>query len=144
MSTVSIFRRGEAAFNRHAVWAIYRFEMARASRTLVQSFVTPVLTTSLYFVVFGSAIGPRMSEVGGVDLPPRGRRRGSRGDMGVGPPGRVVEGHADGHEHDVREPAADHCADRTRGLAALHGDVAVERYRSDDRTVRKAGRELRA
>ena len=54
------------AFNRYGVWAIYRFEMARFGRTLLQSVVTPVLTTSLYFVVFGSAIGSRMSEVGGV------------------------------------------------------------------------------
>ena len=53
-------------FNRHAVWAIYRFELARAARTLVQSLVTPVITTSLYFVVFGSAIGSRMTEIGGV------------------------------------------------------------------------------
>ena len=53
-------------FNRHGVWAIYRFEMARALRTLWQSLVTPVITTSLYFVVFGGAIGSRMSEIGGV------------------------------------------------------------------------------
>jgi len=53
-------------FNRHGVWAIYKFEMARALRTLWQSLVTPVITTSLYFVVFGSAIGSRMTEVGGV------------------------------------------------------------------------------
>jgi ABC-2 type transport system permease protein len=53
-------------FNRQGVWAIYRFEMARFMRTLVQSVVTPVITTSLYFVVFGSAIGSRMSEVEGV------------------------------------------------------------------------------
>jgi ABC-2 type transport system permease protein len=55
-----------AAFNRHGTWAIYRFEMARALRTLWQSLVTPVITTSLYFIVFGSAIGSRVSEVGGV------------------------------------------------------------------------------
>jgi len=54
------------AFNRFGVWAIYRFEMARALRTAWQSFVTPVITTSLYFVVFGSAIGSRMTEVDGV------------------------------------------------------------------------------
>ena len=54
------------AFNRYGVLAIYRFEMARARRTLWQSLVTPVITTSLYFVVFGAAIGSRMSEVGGV------------------------------------------------------------------------------
>jgi ABC-2 type transport system permease protein len=54
------------AFNRHGLWAIYRFEMARFLRTLVQSVVTPVITTSLYFVVFGSAIGSRMSQVDGV------------------------------------------------------------------------------
>ena len=53
-------------FNRYGVWAIYRFEMARAMRTLVQSVVTPVMTTSLYFVVFGAAIGSRMAEVNGV------------------------------------------------------------------------------
>jgi len=54
------------AFNRHGVWAIYKFEMARALRTLWQSLVTPVITTSLYFVVFGAAIGSRMAEVHGV------------------------------------------------------------------------------
>ena len=54
------------SFNRHGVWAIYRFEMARFGRTLFQSVVTPVITTSLYFVVFGAAIGARMSEVDGV------------------------------------------------------------------------------
>src|SRR6187549_278954 len=53
-------------FNRYGVWAIYRFEMARALRTLWQSLVTPVITTSLYFVVFGAAIGSRMTEIGGV------------------------------------------------------------------------------
>jgi ABC-2 type transport system permease protein len=53
-------------FNRYGVWAIYRFEMARALRTLWQSLVTPVISTSLYFVVFGSAIGSRMSAVGEV------------------------------------------------------------------------------
>jgi ABC-2 type transport system permease protein len=55
-----------SAFNRHGVWAIYKFEMARALRTLLQSIVTPVITTSLYFVVFGAAIGSRMTEVNGV------------------------------------------------------------------------------
>ena len=55
-----------AAFNVHGVWAIYKFEMARALRTFWQSLVTPVITTSLYFVVFGAAIGSRMTEVNGV------------------------------------------------------------------------------
>ncbi|OGN49373.1 MAG: sugar ABC transporter permease [Caulobacterales bacterium RIFOXYB1_FULL_67_16] len=53
-------------FNGYGVWAIYRFEMARALRTLWQSVVTPVITTALYFVVFGSAIGGRMESVDGV------------------------------------------------------------------------------
>lgn len=53
-------------FNRHGVLAIYRFEMARAIRTIWQSLVTPVITTSLYFVVFGGAIGSRLTHVGGV------------------------------------------------------------------------------
>ena len=54
------------AFNRHGVWAIYKFEIARALRTLVQSLVTPVITTSLYFVVFGAAIGSRLTTASGV------------------------------------------------------------------------------
>ena len=54
------------AFNRHSVWAIYKFEMARALRTITQSIITPVMTTSLYFVVFGAAIGSRMTQVDGV------------------------------------------------------------------------------
>ena len=53
-------------FNGYGVWAIYRFEMARALRTVWQSIVTPVITTALYFVVFGSAIGSRMTEIDGV------------------------------------------------------------------------------
>jgi len=52
--------------NLHAVWAIYRQEMARAFRTLLQSVVSPVVSTSLYFVVFGSAIGSRITEVDGI------------------------------------------------------------------------------
>ena len=52
--------------NVHAIRAIYRFEMARTWRTLLQSIVSPVVSTSLYFVVFGSAIGSRIPEVGGV------------------------------------------------------------------------------
>jgi ABC-2 type transport system permease protein len=54
------------AFNRHGVWAIYRFEMARFLRTLLQSILTPVITTALFVIVFGAAIGSRMTEVGGV------------------------------------------------------------------------------
>jgi ABC-2 type transport system permease protein len=52
--------------NFHAVRAIYRYEMARTWRTLAQSIVSPVLSTSLYFVVFGTAIGSRMSAIEGV------------------------------------------------------------------------------
>jgi ABC-2 type transport system permease protein len=52
--------------NSHAISAIYRFEMSRFARTLWQSLVTPVITTSLYFIVFGAAIGGRMSEIDGV------------------------------------------------------------------------------
>lgn len=54
------------SFNHHGVWAIYKFEMARAKRTLWQSLVAPVITTSLYFVVFGAAMGGRLSDVAGV------------------------------------------------------------------------------
>ena len=49
-----------------AIWAIYRFEMARAFRTLLQSIISPVISTSLYFVVFGAAIGSRITEIDGV------------------------------------------------------------------------------
>ncbi len=52
--------------NLHAVKAIYAFEMARMWRTAVQSLVAPVLSTSLYFVIFGAAIGSRITEVDGV------------------------------------------------------------------------------
>jgi ABC-2 type transport system permease protein len=52
--------------NIQAIWAIYWFEMARTFRTPAQSIISPVVTTSLYFVVFGSAIGSRIQEVGGV------------------------------------------------------------------------------
>ena len=52
--------------NLYAVRAIYRFEMARTRRTLLQSIVSPVISTSLYFVVFGAAIGSRIHQVGGV------------------------------------------------------------------------------
>ncbi len=52
--------------NGRAVLAIFRFEMGRMRRTLMQSILSPVLLTSLYFVVFGSAIGSRIPEIGGV------------------------------------------------------------------------------
>jgi ABC-2 type transport system permease protein len=52
--------------NWRAVGAIYRFEMARTGRTLMQSIVSPVISTSLYFVVFGAAIGSRITEIEGV------------------------------------------------------------------------------
>ena len=52
--------------NAHAILAIYRFEMARTGRTLLQSIVSPVLSTALYFVVFGAAIGSRIQQIGGI------------------------------------------------------------------------------
>ena len=52
--------------NYHAIRAIYMFEMARAGRTLMQSIVSPVISTSLYFVVFGAAIGSRVTEIDGI------------------------------------------------------------------------------
>jgi ABC-2 type transport system permease protein len=53
--------------NLYAIRAIYTFEMARTFRTLLQSIISPVISTSLYFVVFGSAIGSRMAEIEGVE-----------------------------------------------------------------------------
>ena len=52
--------------NVHGIKAIYRFEMARWFRTLMQSIASPVMSTSLYFVVFGAAIGSRMGAIDGV------------------------------------------------------------------------------
>jgi ABC-2 type transport system permease protein len=52
--------------NLHAIRAIYKFEMARTGRTLLQSIVSPVISTSLYFVVFGAAIGSRIAEIDGI------------------------------------------------------------------------------
>ena len=49
--------------NLHGIWAIYKFEMARTLRTLWQSIATPVITTSLYFIVFGAAMGSRMPPI---------------------------------------------------------------------------------
>jgi len=58
--------RRRMALNFRAIGSIYRFEMARTGRTLMQSVASPVLSTSLYFVVFGSAIGSRITSVEGV------------------------------------------------------------------------------
>lgn len=52
--------------NLRGVWVLYRFEMARMRRTLVQSVVSPVISTSLYFIVFGAAIGTRITHMGGI------------------------------------------------------------------------------
>ncbi len=54
--------------NVHGISAIYKFEMARWGRTLWQSLITPVITTALYFVVFGTALGSRMTEMEGVSF----------------------------------------------------------------------------
>ena len=54
------------ALNVYAIRAIYAFEMARTRRTLMQSIISPVISTSLYFVVFGAAIGTRIPEVEGI------------------------------------------------------------------------------
>jgi ABC-2 type transport system permease protein len=54
--------------NLHGIASIYRFEMARWKRTLWQSLITPVITTALYFVVFGSALGSRMTSMEGVSF----------------------------------------------------------------------------
>ena len=55
-----------SGMNWRGIWAIYKFEMMRFFRTLLQSFVSPVISTSLYFVVFGTAIGGRIDQVEGV------------------------------------------------------------------------------
>ena len=55
------------SFNFYAVRAIYAYEMSRTRRTILQSIVSPVISTSLYFVVFGSAIGSRMTQIEGVN-----------------------------------------------------------------------------
>jgi ABC-2 type transport system permease protein len=53
--------------NWRAIWAIYKFEMARTRRTITQSIVSPVISTCLYFVVFGGAIGSRIQQVDGIE-----------------------------------------------------------------------------
>jgi ABC-2 type transport system permease protein len=58
---------GVGAFNGRGVWSIYRFEMHRFKRTLWTGLAVPVITTSLYFIVFGAAIGSRMTEINGID-----------------------------------------------------------------------------
>jgi ABC-2 type transport system permease protein len=58
---------GVGAFNGRGVWSIYKFEMHRFARTLWTGLAVPVITTSLYFIVFGAAIGSRMTEINGID-----------------------------------------------------------------------------
>ncbi len=58
--------RGDTRMNLHGIWSIYRFEMARFRRTVWTSLMVPVITTTLYFVVFGTAIGSAMNQVSGV------------------------------------------------------------------------------
>src|SRR5690606_8292689 len=58
--------QGQPLMNFYAIRAIYLFELARTWRTLLQSIATPVISTSLYFVVFGSAIGARMEAMHGI------------------------------------------------------------------------------
>src|SRR5215470_12729400 len=52
--------------NFRAIWAIYSTEMTRTFRTIAQSIVSPVISTALYFVVFGAAMGSRISEIDGI------------------------------------------------------------------------------
>src|SRR5262249_2553488 len=59
-------RTGGKKMNLRAALSIYRFEMARTGRTLMQSVVSPVISTSLYFVVFGAAIGSKITDIEGV------------------------------------------------------------------------------
>ena len=66
MSDLSSLKAARAAPNLRAIGAIHRFEMARTWRTPLQSILSPVLTTALYFIVFGAAIGDRMTQVDGV------------------------------------------------------------------------------
>jgi ABC-2 type transport system permease protein len=122
-----------ADFNRHGVWAIYRFEMARALRTLWQSLVTPVITTSLYFVVFGAAIGSRMTEVQGVQY----------GAFIV--PGLMMLSlftqsifnasfgifFPEVHRHDLRDPVGAGLAARDRHRLCRRGRDQIDRSRAD-------------
>ena len=59
-------RRRPGGLNGHSVWAMYRFQMVRFFRTIGESLATPVITTALYFVVFGSAIGSRMTDISDI------------------------------------------------------------------------------
>ena len=52
--------------NYNSIKAIYKFEMARAVRTIMQSIIAPVVSTSLYFIVFGTAIGSKISQLDGI------------------------------------------------------------------------------
>ena len=56
-----------SGFNGRGAWSIFTFELVRFLRTAFQSVLAPVLTTSLYFIVFGAAIGGRMGQLDGID-----------------------------------------------------------------------------
>ena len=111
--------------NWRGVLAIYTFEMARMRRTLMQSVISPVISTALYFVVFGSAIGSRITDIQGV----------SYGAFIV--PGLIMltlltNSIANAsfrhllpalHRHDLRDPVGAHLLDRDRdGLCRRGGD----------------------
>ncbi len=118
--------------NLHAIRAIYNFEMARTFRTLMQSIVAPVISTSLYFIVFGSAIGSRITEIEGVTY----------GAFIV--PGLIMLLAADGehlqrlvrhllpalHRHDLRDPVRARLLHRDRARLCRRGGDQVHHHRA--------------
>ncbi len=111
--------RGVSGINLGGVWAIYRYELSRTVRTIWQSVATPVITTALYFVVFGSAIGSRMREVGGRQL--RRLHRSRPDDALASDPEHLqrLDRHLlpQIHRHDLRDPLGADVVDRGgRGL----------------------------
>ena len=111
--------------NTHAIGAIYRFEMARTWRTITQSIISPVLSTALYFVVFGSAIGSRIEKIGERQLR---RVHRARPDHAVGAHAEHLERVVrhllpEVHRHDLRAAVGADLAPRDRAeLRRRRGD----------------------
>jgi ABC-2 type transport system permease protein len=127
---VSLVR--ESALNIHAIRAIYAFEMARTRRTLMQSIISPVLSTSLYFVVFGAAIGSRITEVEASAT----ARSSSRAHHAVAADAehreRVVR-HllSQVHRHDLRASVGAHFVSRDRHQLCRRRGDQVDHSRAD-------------
>ena len=122
-----------AHMNLHAVQAIYVFEMARTLRTLLQSIVSPVISTSLYFVVFGAAIGSRITDSRGRQLRRLHRARPDHADVADAEHRQCLVRHLlpEIHRHDLRAPVGAGLLFRDRARLCRRGRHQIDLPRAD-------------